>query len=463
MKPYYYSCVVDSSPVFYYQTWNLVNSLLKNGKVKASQIFVHYTEDVEKFFITEILSIGVNIIPIKKFGDGKYCNKIAQLSTEKFRNSECVYFLDSDMIILDDLTAIYKPNHISGKVVDFPNPELGLLKSLFQLAGFDSFPEICTTDCDETSQTFKNNLNGGLYVIPGSIIETLNVFWKKWALFLLNNIKLLEDVGKQNHVDQISFAMASFELSIPIAHVDKSYNYPVHIKTKKLGFAVILHYHRELSKVGLIKDDLDGDEAFMSSVKKANSTIANAFNNKIFWSFRYDQFPEIGSGVGSRNDNLEYKKCLLISNDIEKSPSVLDVGCGDIEVIKTLYFQEYTGVDTSPYAIKIAKEKRQDLKFILLTENNSDAINKAHTVLCFEVLIHQKEISQYLQAVEFLAVKTINKLIVSGYTSKKDHHKSNHMLNYHESLITTLRNTGKFSKISIIGSHTDVDIILAEV
>lgn len=286
MKPFYYSCVVDSNPIFYYQTWNLVNSLLEKGNVNKSQIFVHYIEDVEDFFIAEIKNIGVNTIPISRFGDGKYCNKIAQLSTQEFRNSECTFFLDSDMIVLDDLSAIYTPNKISGKIVDLPNPELTILKKLFDLAGFDSYPEICSTDCDKNSLTFKNNLNGGLYVIPGVAIESLNISWRKWALFLLKNIKLLADAGKQNHVDQISFAMASFELSIQISNLDLIYNYPVHIKNiRKTAIPVVLHYHRELSKDGFIKYDEGENKEIIPSIKKANTIIKNAFNEKIYQSF----------------------------------------------------------------------------------------------------------------------------------------------------------------------------------
>jgi len=133
MKPFFYSCVVDNNPMFYYQTWNLVHSLIYNGEVKPSHIFVHYTNEVEEFFISTIKKLGVNIININRFGDGKYCNKIAQLNTSAFLNAECVFLLDTDMIVLENLQHLYKPKKIAGKIVDKANPNISVLKNIGSL------------------------------------------------------------------------------------------------------------------------------------------------------------------------------------------------------------------------------------------------------------------------------------------------------------------------------------------
>lgn len=459
-KPIYYSCVVDSSPTFYYQTWHWVNSLLDLGRVTPEQIFVHHTPEVERFFLDEISSLGINTVLISRFGDGKYCNKIAQLDTKAFEKAECVFFMDTDMIILEDISSIYKPGSISGKVVDFANPSLELLNNLFDLAGFHSRPPICSVDCD-TQKTFQNNLNGGLYVVPGEFICTLRTNWKKWALWLIDNIALLKAEGKEIHVDQISFSMASFEMGVSINELSSKHNYPLHIKSRKTGNPSVLHYHRNLSHVGLIHDIGDCDDNFKIAVDNANNLISDHFNNKIFWSYRYSQFPEIGSGVGSRNENLAYKRDLLVRYGLENSPSILDVGCGDLEVIHPLSLKNYTGIDVSPYAIDEARDKRPDLEFIHL--NGDVAIPSADTVLCFEVLIHQQSKQAYNDLIGLLVSKTTNKLIVSGYVNKDIHHTSNHMLNFHESLIDSLANCNKFSSINIIGHHSDVDIVLAEI
>lgn len=458
-----YSCVVDSQPIFYFQAWNLVNSLLVNAKVDASQIYVNCVNDVHQFFLDEIQKLGVNINFIERFGDKKYCNKIAQLDNEEFGRADCVFLLDSDMIVLDKIQSLYSANSICGKIVDYPNPKIDLLKKIYDLAGFDAYPKLHPVDC-VAEDTFFNNLNGGLYVVPGKLIKPLSEKWKKWALFLLSNISILQDSGKESHVDQISFSMAVHELNIKIRNLPRKYNYPVHLNIKHVGRPVILHYHRCISKHGLLQPaNSECDKNYLRAIQRANSTMSKSFNNKIFWSFRYQKFPELGSGIGSRSDNASYKQRLLKQSGLETSPSILDIGCGDLEVIKDLQLNNYTGVDTSPFAIAEAIKKRPDCSFILLSNENHQEVPSAHTVLCLEVLIHQKDYEDYQKVVDLLASKTLSQLIVSGYTCKQKHHDSNHMLGFHENIIESLQKTRKFSSISVIGSHSDVDVVLAKV
>jgi len=187
MFEYYYSCVVDSHPKFYYQAWMLINSLIRKADVKASQIFVNHTNEVEKFFLDEVKKIGCKTVQIDRFGDGKYCNKIAQLDNRILNSSKCIFLLDTDMIVLDKINKTYIPDSICGKIVDLPNPEINILKDIFNRAGFKTYPNICAVDC-EADETFHNNLNGGLYVIPGNLAKVLCEKWKKWALWLLKNM-----------------------------------------------------------------------------------------------------------------------------------------------------------------------------------------------------------------------------------------------------------------------------------
>lgn len=147
---YYYSCVVDASPIFYFQAWGLVHSLMMRAKVEPSQIFVHYIEDVDTFLIEELIGLGIQVRPIERFGDGKYCNKIVQLKTPEFSTTECVFLLDTDMIVLEELWQIYTPQTVCGKVVDLPNPDVERLQHLFDLAGFKAYPPRCKTDCSDT-------------------------------------------------------------------------------------------------------------------------------------------------------------------------------------------------------------------------------------------------------------------------------------------------------------------------
>ena len=346
--------------------------------------------------------------------------------------------------------------------MDLPNPDIAILKEIFDLAGMTTYPAICNVDVGD-GHTFQNNVNGGLYVIPGKFIDQLSPAWEKWALWLLDNMAILVAAGKQNHVDQITFSLATHECSLPVNNISKKYNYPLHLPVMKSGYPTVLHYHRNLSKLGMVEVDAECDDEFKRAVQDANKLLGSCFNNLVFWSFRYEMFPELGSGVGSRAQNLLYKRELLRHLDVENSPSVLDVGCGDLEVLRELHFKGYTGVDISAQAIQLARSKRPDLGFVLLEGDAINAVAQADTVLCMEVLIHQKNADDYHKLIAFLASHATRRLIVSGYAAKQEHHDTNHMLRYHESLLDSLSSTGKFSKITRVGAHSDVEIFMAEV
>ena len=455
----YYSCVVDAAPLFYWQTWGLVNSLLELAEVSAKQIYVHYTPEVDPAFLIQLETLGVNLKAIARLGDGKYCNKIAQLKTTEFKTAKCVLLLDTDMLVLRELSAIYTTKAIKGKVVDLANPELAILQTIFDRAGFKVYPAVRSADYDP-NPTFENNFNGGLYVIPGACVNTLGQRWHYWADWLLDNLEILTQVNKQAHVDQISFALAVHELYLPVTDVGRMYNYPLHLPDNKTGYPAILHYHRNVSPTGILEVVGQQDAEFTRAIADANQLLGNSFNNQIFWSFRYQMHVQLGSGVGSRGENLLYKRSLLQNLGIEQAQSILDVGCGDLEVIQPLNLQNYTGVDVSPQAIELARSKRPDLNFILL-DGDRQSIPTADLVICLEVLIHQQNFADYQNLINFLTQKTANKLIVSGYTTEQPHHSTNHMVNFHESLLDSLRKTQKFSSIEVVGQHSDVQIVLA--
>ena len=458
-SPIYYSCVVDAAPLFYWQTWGLVNSLIQLAGVSPNRIYVHYTPEVDRAFLARLETLGIKLKAIARFGDGKYCNKIAQLNTSEFTKAKCVFLLDTDMLVLRELSAIYTSKAIKGKIVDLANPQLSVLQAIFNQAGFKEHPTICLADYDG-EPTFENNFNGGLYAIPGNIIESLGERWQYWANWLLANLEILTEVNKQAHVDQISFALATHELSLTVEDVGREYNYPLHLPEYKTGYPAIIHYHRNISPTGTLKVEGEQDAEFKQAVAEANHLLGSTFNNQIFWSFRYQMFAELGSGVGSRGENLLYKRSLLQTLGIEQSSSILDVGCGDLEVIRTLKLPNYTGIDVSPQAIELARQKRPDLNFVLL-EHDNKYVPAADLVICLEVLIHQQNWKDYQNLINFLVQKTTNQLVVSGYTTEQPHHNTNHMVNFHESLLDSLSKTRQFSSIEVVGGHSDVQIVLA--
>lgn len=191
----------------------------------------------------------------------------------------------------------------------------------------------------------------------------------------------------------------------------------------------------------------------------ANALIREHFDTQLFWDLRYNLFPERGSDVGSRGDNLAYKRDLLIAEGIETASSVLDVGCGDLEVVGSRDLHDYLGLDQSQQSLDVARTKREEWQF-MLAPCNAPA---AEFVICFEVLIHQRSLDECRQLVEYVAEKTEKRLIISGYDAQDDRVAANHMIYFHELLCLSLEATGRLSSIQQIGGHSDVVIYRCDV
>jgi SAM-dependent methyltransferase len=272
--------------------------------------------------------------------------------------------------------------------------------------------------------------------------------------------------GRENHVDQVSFCLALHETGVPFGLASSNLNYYVHFSG---GHAYmdprrpisILHYHNaSLDVVGALQPRAALTPLEAAAVGAANAQIAKHFDNRLFWDMRYAHFGERGSGVGSRGENLEYKRQLLRAQGAEQAMSVLDVGCGDLEVVKALALRSYVGVDQSAPALEAAKRKRPDWTFLQAPAADAAV---AELVLCFEVLIHQESLAAYLRLIDYLAEKTRSVLLVSGYEEDSEPIRQNPMLFFHEPLSLSLARTNKFESVRVIGHHTDVAIFRCEV
>jgi 2-polyprenyl-3-methyl-5-hydroxy-6-metoxy-1,4-benzoquinol methylase len=242
-------------------------------------------------------------------------------------------------------------------------------------------------------------------------------------------------------------------------------NYFLHFKAPHTCFDPaepirMVHYHDSaLSVLGLLQTTWKLNPGEKTAVDKANALIGRHFNNLLFWNLRYERFAERGSGVGSRGENAEMKRELLRKNGIEQAASVLDIGCGDLEVLKLLDLKNYLGLDQSKVAIETASRARPDWKFLLFKDGDDPGqIPPCQFVLCLEVLIHQKDAGGYYRAVKLAAGKCEGTLIISGYDTIDPAREANHMLAFHEPLSASLAATGRFRTIEIIGRHTDVTV-----
>ena len=450
-----YSCVVDAHPQFAYQAWHLARSLVARCGAQPCDIHIHLTPGVSDDVAALFEAQGYRVHPLVPFGDGRYCNKIAQLDALAQVDFDIAVLLDTDMVAIADLRAFTAIDAIVGKVVDCENPSRALLEELFasqSLAPMD----LRRTDSQDGA-TYAGNCNGGFYAVPKRLADTLAREWKRWALMLLADGRMAAE-GKQAHCDQVGFCLAIRSGACAFRWAPSNANLYVHFAGEHAWLdpdrpVALVHYHQStLNVVGRIEPPPGLSAVAAAAVAEANRIIDGALENRLFWEFRYACFPERGSGVGSRGENARYKRDLLRAQGIEAAASVLDVGCGDLEVVGDLDLHGYVGVDRSPEARRIAAVKRPDWRFA----PSLDGQAPAEAVLCLEVLIHQGDRDAYVELVRRLSSLTRRFLIVSGYSEGTQAIAINPMVFFHEPLDKTLTDQGVFATITPIGGHSDV-------
>jgi 2-polyprenyl-3-methyl-5-hydroxy-6-metoxy-1,4-benzoquinol methylase len=442
-----------------------VHSLLENAGCAGEDVRVHCTPGVTEAFKLRLTQLGITPVEIDTFPGHPYCNKIQQCFSGAFDGYDKVVLTDCDLFFLSK-PAVSPEARFAGKVVDLPNPPLDVLQAIYNEAGVSprgAVPVSCALAPQE--QTYTSNLNGGFYVLDRSDLGLLGERWKTRAQWLLERPHLLGRSAM--HVDQIALALALDELGIAVTPLKAEYNFPVHLPKERLeamhpnGIACI-HYHSHVLPGGAIKET--GVAAVDRAVRIANGHIERIvgqhFDNALFWNWRYACFPELGSGIGSRGEILEYKRQLLsIALAPFRDARVLDIGCGDLETTKNLPLRHYTGADVSESALEIARRKRPEWQFIHATPD-AIARESADAVLCLDVLIHQKTAAEYHNTLAALVAATGQRLIVSGFDGPPS--LTSNITGYHEPLSASLRRFGVFNEILCIGKYRDVSLFVAD-
>lgn len=189
------------------------------------------------------------------------------------------------------------------------------------------------------------------------------------------------------------------------------------------------------------------------------------FDNATFWDERYRTDMTLGSGGGSRGAFLTYKRQLLHELVTRLRPrSILDVGCGDIEVTRELEVDgSYTGVDVSPYVVQRNRDIRPDWTFLLgdfIALAHSQAL-QADLVLCLDVLIHQHDPDTYHTFVRELLKASQVALVVNGFDAFPRSGRLSPNVAFHEPITRTLRTCG-VEKIEVIKEFRRTLIVLVD-
>ncbi|PWE17428.1 hypothetical protein DDZ18_07040 [Marinicauda salina] len=447
------------------QAWNWAVSLRSTGT--CCRVFMHHTPGALSRNQRRLFKdLGISLIEAKPIGKGpaRYCNKIRQLSTPELLDTDFVILSDADILFLTDPAEWALPNCFRAKPVDLPNPPETAWRKLFkETALIDRISEQ-PLEIAPGSSTFSTNFNGGLYIIPTSMTEYLSNSWERYALMCLSR----EDVlgSALHHSDQIAMGMALAEHRVDIRPLPTGANLPTHLGAEHLAriprqTVSGLHYHGHVDNHGRpLTTGVDWiDHAITESRQILDKGRRSAFSNSIFWDFRYARFPKLGSGLGSRNEPLSYKRELLARYfDSRPQGKVLDVGCGDIEATRNLQIADYTGIDTSAEAIAIAQKKRPDWSFYQESTNTYPNLFFDYT-LCLDVFIHQPKKEDSIKLANEICRITRREILFTSHTISQD--RSGISFDSYDvpqffSQIIEINNVTK------IGTYRDVDVFIAK-
>lgn len=459
------SCLIDNSPKFVMQGWNWLTSLHAAGTATRADIFVHHPAQIARETIDAFARLGAHMVTFEPFGEGAaaYCNKIRQIESTLFLDYDYTILCDADLFFLSCPTRLANGTTVRAKLVDLANPPEPIWRELLTGAGLAERIEAVPAQLQPDNKTFSTCFNGGLYVLPRASLAPIRERWSKWSRYCLDRPSLLDRYLL--HSDQLGFGMALLESEVDSDPLPISENFPSHLGVdcyRKLAETEIhaIHYHSKVDSHGYLAPV--GVEWIDNQISNANSIIREGrrrnFDNRTFWDFRYFAAPQLGSGLGSRGDALHLKRSLLapymtaISED-----SVLDVGCGDLEVLRAMPFKNYLGIDISPRAIEIARGKRPDWQFANL-DIHEIGDHAYDYVVCLDVLIHQSSRDAFEDVLANLLRVARKGVIVSGYG---DQTPNEGIVFTHLSLPEALQRCKKTRHVTEIGCYRDVSLYVA--
>jgi hypothetical protein len=451
------SIVVDAQPKFQQQAFTWFVTLTQLAGREPSSLFVHCLPGVPVHFKERMAARRARVLEVEPFETGhRYCNKIQAMDSTRFEGYDYVVFNDCDLAYSAWFESPFAAPFY-GRVVDRPNPPLPILRALFGLRGLplpETIPVGVPLASDTDPHTVRGNCNGGMYVVRKDQIAPLSAAWRRNARWCWEHRSVFESYHP--HIDQVSMAMALQELGIAPEILGAECNCPTHLPVESLQLErapVAIHYHDRLDKDGyLVRTGLPRVDG---AIERVNAALEAAkrldFDNSTFWNYRYQLFPEIGSGIGSRNEYLSLKEATL-RPFARVFTSAIDHGCGDLEVSRNLPFHAYTGVDVSDEALRIAASKRPDWRFLKADDAGSET---AEMSLCLDVLIHQSSFDRY-RAVLAGAVEAATEIaFISGYEKPL---ATGGMIFFHEPLSKTLLAHADVARIEPLTTYRDTTL-----
>ncbi|WP_375210427.1 class I SAM-dependent methyltransferase [Hyphomonas jannaschiana] len=419
--------------------------------------------------------------------DSIICNAIVPFLDS--HDADWVISTSSSLFFVRDPSPLFGSSRIRALPNDNARPPAETFRHLLAEAmpdrpyrpGFSPFP-----GPGGMRETHINNISSAMIAVPATRCRELADTWKKWALWLNEKADLLANPAL--FADKASFALAMedlgedvdflplqagailpsllnietpYALHIPAAHVPRTPNRFNENKTlRKFKLrpgaaeaiqdlnACIREAVREIRELPSARKALDvflNPEISEQHIRKEAENDPD-FDNQSFWNNRYTTNIALGSGVGSRGTNMRLKRELISDFLDEMKPeSILDVGCGDFEVLSGIDLKAtYLGLDVSSVVVE-----RNRVMFPGKSFKNTDfaALDdvteyEADVVFNFEVLIHQHTYDAYTRLVRNIVNAARKGGFISGYIQDPRPHLSSAIIAWHEPLTETLEKMG---------------------
>ena len=473
------ACVAENRPPYAQETVCLFSSLAAcGGRLAEAQKLAYFVESVEGPIAEELARLGVTVKVVERLSDiVPHANKIRML--DESEDFDHLVALDTDVVIGRDFSEMVCGSAVRAKPVDDDPLTLEAWQQIFEHFRV-ILPEarfLTTFSLKETIAYF----NSGVLIIPRSHVGTLARSWERFIWELVDAYEVLPDLAEQRFfTDQFALSLALADNRIPFLPLPIEMNFPTHFpihqayRPNKIC-PYVLHHHHRLSVFGeLLPSGYEEPDQRIAAInnilraktgtKRTSGTKSGGIGNGAqFWESRYVHNPDLGSGVGSRGANLSYKAKVLQKIVDEYSPSsILDIGCGDIEVVKDLQFAaRYVGADLSHSVIERNKSVRPNWVFLEGDIRALPSDISADLVICLDVLIHAPTFEDYQSMLGELLERSSGICLISAYESRPRDRFSSEITAYYEPITLTLRRFG-VERARIIGSYRDTCLILAE-
>lgn len=184
------------------------------------------------------------------------------------------------------------------------------------------------------------------------------------------------------------------------------------------------------------------------------------FDNRQFWNQRYQTNIGKGSGPGSRGEILRQKRDIIAGlQEKTNVSSIIDLGCGDIELMQGLDIQHYYGVDISDVVVARNKSMRPDWEFQCIDISSLDlrGMRNYDLTVCVDVLIHQKSFQKYKDIIEKIREINSSNVLISGYNQKP----SGWNVFFHEPLADTLSRLMPDRTFEAIYKYRETDLLVS--